>query len=49
MFERKIYNSETNEVIAVVKMDTNDESKWLMAASAYELGILKEEAAWVEE
>jgi hypothetical protein len=48
MFERKIYNSETNEVIAIVKMDVNDESKWQMAASAYEFGILKEDAAWVE-
>jgi hypothetical protein len=48
MFERKIYNSETNEVIAIVKMDVNDESKWLMAASAYEFGELKEEAKEVE-
>jgi hypothetical protein len=47
MWERKIYSSETNEVIAVVKIDTNDESKWLMAASAYEFGILKEDAAFV--
>ena len=47
MWERKIYNSETNEVIAIVKMHVNDESKWQMAASAYEFGELKEEAAFV--
>lgn len=49
MWERKIYNSETNEVIAIVKLQTNEEVNWIMAASAYEFGILKEEAAWVEE
>jgi hypothetical protein len=48
MWERQIYNSKTNEVVAIVKMDVNDESKWQMAASAYEFGTLKEEAKEVE-
>ncbi len=49
MWERKIYNSETDEVIAIVKLKTNEESNWIMAASAYEFGILKEDAAWAEK
>ena len=48
MWERKIYNSETNEVMATVKLAENDEAKWKMAAEAYEFGELKEEAVFVE-
>jgi hypothetical protein len=45
----RIHDAETNEVIAIVKLKTNEESNWIIAASAYEFGILKEDAAWVNE
>lgn len=49
MWERKIYNSETNEVMATVKLPSNKECEWIMAAGAYEFGELREEAFEVEE
>lgn len=48
MFERKIYNSETNEIMLTVRNATDDETFWKMAAFAYEFGELREPAYWVE-